>query len=290
MLGALVILCIYMYKKQMSGSFIRIYKFFALANVWLFTFYLFFDVVEGALEDPLRSTIFYLDYLIFAILIVITFFYAYIFQRIKLLAGTGIRVLCVIMYIVGILMLIGANANSWPVTGSYFQPEIESIISTVVAIGILAGLGALSIFAVRDIMKTIVTGRKASVEMYPLIISGYSLILLTQILITQFGISFSSAVISIIFVLTALAWILYGFSRRFSIIRKFGLGLAVFSVAKLFLVDLSRLTQGYQIISYFALGGTLIAISYVYQYFSKRLELKDAPSETEEAPPKAESR
>ena len=87
--------------------------------------------------------------------------------------------------------------------------------------------------------------------------------------------SFSSAAISVIYVLTALAWIVYGFMRRFAFIRRFGLVLAIFAVVKLFLIDLSGLTQGYRIISYFALGITLIAISFVYQFFSKRLELKE---------------
>jgi uncharacterized membrane protein len=43
-------------------------------------------------------------------------------------------------------------------------------------------------------------------------------------------------------------------------------------MAKLFLLDLSILSEGYRIISYFAFGIVLIAISFVYQYFSKRLE------------------
>jgi uncharacterized membrane protein len=75
-------------------------------------------------------------------------------------------------------------------------------------------------------------------------------------------------------VLTALAWIIFGFMRRYPLIRKFGLGLALLSVAKLFLVDLISLTDGYRIVSYFALGITLVVISFVYQYFNKRLELK----------------
>jgi uncharacterized membrane protein len=76
-------------------------------------------------------------------------------------------------------------------------------------------------------------------------------------------------------VLAALAWIIYGFVRRFVFIRRFGLVLAIFAVVKLFLLDLSGLTQGFRILSYFALGITLIAISFVYQYFTKRLELKE---------------
>jgi uncharacterized membrane protein len=57
-------------------------------------------------------------------------------------------------------------------------------------------------------------------------------------------------------------------------IRRFGLGLSFMAVAKLFLFVLSFLSEGYRIISYFAFGFVLIAISFVYQYFNKRLEVK----------------
>jgi len=99
-------------------------------------------------------------------------------------------------------------------------------------------------------------------------------VILTQNLITQYNLSFTSVWISIIYVLTALAWILFGFARRYAFIRRFGLGLALLAVAKLFIIDLATLTEGYRIISYFALGITLVAISFVYQYFNRRLELK----------------
>jgi len=135
------------------------------------------------------------------------------------------------------------------------------------------------VLAVRELMKLLVAGRKISVEWYPLIVSGYIVTILTQILITQFGISFSAAAISIIYGLTSLAWIVFGFMRRYSLIRKFGLGLALFSVIKLFLIDLFGLTEGYRIISYFALGVILIAISFGYQHFSKRLERMDFPED-----------
>jgi uncharacterized membrane protein len=124
-------------------------------------------------------------------------------------------------------------------------------------------------------MKMIVVERKMGIEWYPLIISGYFVVVLTQNLIAQFNLSFSNAAISIIYVLTALAWIIFGFARRYSFIRKFGLGLALLSVIKLFLIDLASLTEGSRIISYFVLGVILIAISFVYQYFNKRLELKE---------------
>ena len=135
-------------------------------------------------------------------------------------------------------------------------------------------LGVLSVLALRDLLKMIVAEKIMGVEWYPIILSGYFTVILTQNLVMHYSLSFSSAIISVIYALTALAWIVFGFARRYSFIRRFGLGLAVLSVVKLFLIDLKNLTQGYLILSYFALGAALIAISFVYQYFSRQLELK----------------
>ena len=73
-----------------------------------------------------------------------------------------------------------------------------------------------------------------------------------------------------------------GFAKRGVMLRRFGLGLSVAVVGKLFLIDMSSLTTGYKIISYFSLGISLVAISFVYQYFNKKLELKEEIDENAE--------
>jgi len=44
-------------------------------------------------------------------------------------------------------------------------------------------------------------------------------------------------------------------------------------VGKVFLIDLYGLTQGQRVVSLFVMGAVLVGISFVYQLFSKRLEL-----------------
>jgi hypothetical protein len=144
---------------------------------------------------------------------------------------------------------------------------------TAMATVLLVVISLMSVFVLHDLVKLIVMERKLLIEWYPLIVSAYFVIILTQHLIFQYNLSFASAWISIIYVLTALAWIIFGFAKRYSLIRKCGLGLALLAVVKLFIIDLASLTEGYRIISYFVLGITLVAISYVYQYFNKRLSL-----------------
>jgi hypothetical protein len=263
-----------MYKKMMNGDFVSIYKYFAVINAWVYVLYII-GKIQNMLHPYFYSGVVYqLSYLASAASITLTFFIAYIITRIKLLSGKGMKALSVIFYCIGIIWLFCINSSS-PVYFSVTAPKFGVILVGTV---ILAVLGILSVLSMLDVMKIIIIERKKGIEWIPLIVSGYFVILLSHNLIAQYNLSFSSAVISIIYVLTALAWIVFGFMRRFVFIRRFGLALAIFAVVKLFLLDLRGLTQGFRIVSYFALGIVLIAISFVYQYFSKRLELKEGMS------------
>jgi len=56
-----------------------------------------------------------------------------------------------------------------------------------------------------------------------------------------------------------------GFWRRSAFLRWQGLVLLAVSVGKVFLVDMSALSQGYRILSFLGLGALLLAVSFVYQ-------------------------
>jgi len=259
-----------MYKKMMSSGFEQIYKYFTLVNVWFYMLYIIGKLRTVLLHVYGDGGIYSIDYIIAATAIAGTFLFAYALPRIKILADLGTEIIAMILYILGIIGVLALNSIDSPINNIPSAPIGIMLVGTL----ILVVVGLISVFAMRDLMKFIVIGRKLRIEWYPLIVSGYFVLILTQNLIMQYNLSFSSAAISIIYVLTALAWIVYGFMSRYSFIRRFGLGLAILAVIKLFLIDLSSLTQGYQIVSYFSLGIILVAISFVYQYFSKRLELK----------------
>ena len=238
-LGGLVILGAYMHKKMMAGTFIKIYKYFALVNVWIFAMYSILRELWSALHKLYGGrTVYQIDYLLSALAIAVTFALAYAFSRIKLLSDLGMKILSIVLHVVGISLLAVVNASMSPVANAYLGVDTPAFGITIAGTAILAVLGILSVLALRDLVKVIVLELKSGVEWFPLVISGYFVMILTQNLVVQFGLSFSSAAISIIYVLTALAWIIYGFTRRYSLIRKFGLGLAISSVVKLFLFDL----------------------------------------------------
>ncbi|MCL2035559.1 MAG: DUF2339 domain-containing protein [Oscillospiraceae bacterium] len=268
--GSLIVLGAYIYKKMMASVWQKAYKYLAIINLWFYTLYICNQLRDILIDKSSQSGLRFYDvtYLVMALAILLTFLIAYAAPRMKILSDLGTKIISIVLYVIGILWLFGLNDM-----GSPYYGEVP-IIVTILGSAALVIISLLSVFAMRDLIKMIVMGRRLGVEWYPLIISAYFVIILTQNLITQYNLSFESAWISIIYVLTALAWILFGFAKRYSFIRKAGLGLALLAVVKLFIIDLAALTQGYRIVSYFVLGITLVAISFVYQYFNKRLELK----------------
>jgi uncharacterized membrane protein len=56
-----------------------------------------------------------------------------------------------------------------------------------------------------------------------------------------------------------------GFWRRSSFLRWQALLLLAASIGKVFLVDVSELSQGYRIVSFLGLGALLLSVSFVYQ-------------------------
>jgi Predicted membrane protein len=67
------------------------------------------------------------------------------------------------------------------------------------------------------------------------------------------------------FMLFGAALLAVGFWRRSSFLRWQALVLLAFAIGKVFLVDVSELSQGYRILSFLGLGALLLGVSFVYQ-------------------------
>jgi len=266
--GSIVVLGSLVYKKSLAGEAILLFKYAATINAWIFLLYIIGEKLYTYLSEILLHSSINLDYLIIAAMILVSFLTAYIVPRIRILCDNVMKGISLVIYALALLALFFLNFSS-PVRGLMQEvPVAVSIIGTAE----LVVIALLAILAMRDLILCLVIEEKLGLEWYPLIISFYFVVILTQNLITQYGLGFNNAVISIIYLITALTWITFGFIKRYAFIRRFGLGLSMLSVAKLFIIDLSFLSQGKKIVSYFIFGVTLIAISFVYQYFSKRIE------------------
>jgi len=265
--GSIAILAALIYKKSLIYPAENAYKYIVMANAWIYCMYLT-NLSTSFIERQLVGTAFSPRFLIIAMFTVVTFLFAVLLRHIPFIADHGTRIMSLSLSGIGIIMVMG-NVERMTV-GRGSPPLIVMIIATVVLI-ILCGLALL---AIHNIMMFFVLENVMSVEWLPFGVSAYFLVILTQNLVIRYNMAVTSMALSIIFVIAALIWIIYGFVKRFAFMRRFGLGLSIFAVAKLFLVDLPGLTSEHRIVSYFAFGATLLGISFVYQHFSKRFALK----------------
>lgn len=266
--GSIVALGFLVYKREHAKSGIRIFSYASIINIWIFSLYTIGDKLGGYLSKLMIESNISSRYLTYAAMIIMSFLIAYVIPRIKAITDNAIKGISTAIYITVLTAVFLLNFQS-PMRGQFGGvPLTISIIGTIE----LLVLGILSVLALRDMMLRLVAGRKLGVEWYPFIISAYIVFVLTQNLVTQYNLGFNNALISIMYIVTAFAWITFGFIKRYVFIRRFGLGLSITAVAKLFIIDLAFLDKGYRIISYFVFGLILLAISYVYQYFIKRID------------------
>ncbi|MCL2386683.1 MAG: DUF2339 domain-containing protein, partial [Defluviitaleaceae bacterium] len=185
------------------------------------------------------------------------------------------------LYSVGLFALFILNFNAF---GSpiIFPLSALTPLQVVFASMPIVLICAAAVFVVYDFLMQFTATIKGGLAFVPVVFSVYTLVTLTQILLMHYGFSFSSMWLSFIYVAAAFACIVFGFSKRYIFMRRFGLGLALLSVTKLFIIDLYWLTTGWRILSYFVLGAVLLSISFVYQFFNKRLELNIASIKSEE--------
>jgi len=265
-LGSVIILLAMVYKNAIIWRWQFLYKYATLINFWALLIYLLFRLNQRLTILP---HIFNSNYLLFAACIIITLITAYAYLRIRPILDRGVRVTSVLLYIAGLASGFLVNSIHTPIIHSMGEADLWISISGTIILLIVA---AFSLAAFFDLLRLVVMHKITSIAWMPFLLAVYALAYLTQTLITQYGFQFSSMWISVIYVACALAFIIYGFSKRHILLRRLGLALALGAVVKLFLIDLVGLSQGLRIVSYFVLGTLLVVISLVYQIFSKRLE------------------
>ncbi len=208
-LGSLIVLGCFVYKKTMSGLFERVYKYLTVVNLWFFIAYICNDVMYKEFE---KFNEFNRSYLTNALIIALTFLFAYFIPRIAVLGDRVIKIISACLYGLGIFTLFNINSN----INLYAKLPELSRSTTVIGTIILIAISVFSILAVFDFMKHLIIETKISVEFLPLVVSGYFLLVLTHNLIENFNLSFSNAILSIIYVVVAFLWIIFGFAKRYA--------------------------------------------------------------------------
>jgi hypothetical protein len=270
-LGSISVVASLCIKKNLNHITAKIFAYLTAINAWLFVLYFVRAEWGTLLINAFPQNSYNPFYLIASISIVLTFIIAYILQHVKALSDPFMQVISTFLYCFGIIWLFILNYTHRPVP--FYNDSLPKIVYFTGTM-ILILVSILSLLALKEIICSFVAKRYIRVELLPLVLSAYFLLLFTQTLITQFNMSFQSLTVSLVYVLTAVLMIIYGFSKSYSLLRKYGLGLTILAIAKLVFLDLSGLTAFWKIISYFAFGVFLLLISLVYQYFNKTLELQ----------------
>ena len=84
--------------------------------------------------------------------------------------------------------------------------------------------------------------------------------------------TFTSFIISIIYIVAAALWIIIGFKRLNALLRRFGLALALLSSAKLFLFDFRGIGNMGRTLLFIGFGVTLLCIAFGYGIAEKRIK------------------
>jgi len=258
-----------------SGAFM-LFKNLAIANIWVYMMYMT-NRLSGQFGWAYPISSFYLRAVIH---LIGTWVLAYAIARIKPVVDNGVRVLVVLMYAGGIVGLFVLNIAQRVVPMGIIGASPGVSVSATVIIVAMTGLAVFSLY---DLLKLLVD-RKLMPPMYiQVIVSIYALVVITQNVIVHYGIAFTNIWLSVFYIITALGWIVYGFARRHTQLRRNGLGLALITVPKVFLLDLTGLSQAQRIVSFMVMGALLVGIGYMYQFFIKRLEIKlQLPEGTDE--------
>jgi uncharacterized membrane protein len=269
--GSIAILAALAYKKTFQNNLAKAIKYATVLNVWFYGLYLVNQEWYQALVHILGYESLNIQYLLQASSIVITLLLAFLVKYIRILYDDWMKVIRVFWFIIGILWLFGLNASYHPI--QFTSPSVSPALYIAGTV-LLLFLGLLSIASLRELVQDFIVNPLQRSGFFSILISAYTVIILTQNLISHYGFGFQSLLISILYILTATLWILYGFLKRNAMLRRFGLGLSILATAKLVFLDLSGLESFGRMISYFAFGIFLLGISFTYQHFQKLLELQ----------------
>lgn len=171
--------------------------------------------------------------------------------------GAGISSLC--LYFMGLCWLLDANILS-----------SRSTENNVAAIILVILINLVSVVSVLDAVKRIEDLSGKVSRSCALIVSLYGLFTFTIMLAINDWVAFTSCIISVAYLLTAAAWIVYGFLRERPLTRRFGLALSLLSASKLFLLDFSGIDAMWRTLMFIGFGITLLCISFIYGFFEHK--------------------
>ncbi|QUL54748.1 DUF2339 domain-containing protein [Paenibacillus tritici] len=200
---------------------------------------------------------------------------AYALPKIRVLYDAVVGIMVMLLYGITYAICIGITL------GMPSLPEglSGSSAADVLVLVLLILFNLFVWFSGARLLRTTLLRDYKNIELYPVAMGIYLLVMITAFLGVQIQVRDGGLAFSLIYLLLAVLFIMYGFWRRYLYIRRFGLGLSLLATGKLLLYDLTLLNTGSKIIAYFSFGLCLLGISYLYQRISVRMEEAYAPQE-----------
>ena len=248
---------------------LNIFRCTAVFNIWGYMVYALYNPLMPVLKQWLGGN----NADDFAVLISITFGFAlaFLLPRIKRTYNYGFQISAIILGIINTIWLLLFNAWAAGMTD-------WNLTMSIVAFALYVIVNVIAIGWINDLLRFMIKLHKLPTGWYPLLISGGAVLLIVQNLVVQLSLGASSLILTLIFGITALGWVVFGFAKRNNATRIGGLSMAFFAVIKLFVLDLYGLGTTGRMISYFTAGIILLTISFTYQWFSKRMGLSEKKS------------
>jgi len=205
-------------------------------------------------------------YLLMAVMIGVLFVFSAVvplsFKEVK-----SMQVASIIVAYIGIFWLFGLNLLRLPAFTSG-RGVAERIGSTVMILTV--SVPAIYVFwdAVRKIVVFGDESLRPSIVISTIV---YACLSVTTILLLQYRLHFANVTYSIIYMTASLIGITYGLWKNCAATRRFSIGLAIFAILKLFVIDTWQLGLLLRVVGYFTVGILLIGMSFVYQVFYKQV-------------------
>ncbi|RRJ62586.1 DUF2339 domain-containing protein [Paenibacillus oralis] len=245
-------------------SFISWVKYVSLSNLWLYLVYEAGFVYDRLVPASMSHVELYKWLLIAAVTMVL----AFALTKFALLYDKFVKIYTLVLYsisyFIGFVVTMALPALQ--------EEAARNGAAEYVALIVLIAFNIVVFFSGKDVLFAAVRRDFRSTEWYPVIMGAYLFAVLTAFLAVQFRLGDAGLWFSLVYLLLAIGYIVYGFRYRYVYIRRVGLGLTLLSTGKMLLYDLSLLTTGSKILAFFAFGVVLLAISYIYQRVTLRLE------------------
>lgn len=271
MLGMVLVTLFYLIeqKKTQHGTslFVRdkinYFKYFTMINLWFYFLYTSWKIYDHWIQ----YNFYHFDFYKLILTAFITIGLAYTLKKVTLLYDKVVGYFSLLLYVIGYLICLVITVSMPLLRPDY----VDNSYLDYFALFILISYNLFVLISVRELLIGVIKEKYKNIEWAPAILSLYLLGLITAFLIVQFRLGDVNLLFSFIYLLLAISYILYGFRKKYTLVRRIGLGLAILSTTKLFIYDLSFLDTGSKIIAYFCFGVILLGISFIYQKISNKM-------------------